>query len=305
MADPYSTLGVSKSASEAEIKKAYRKLAKDLHPDRNKDDPKIAERFKQVTAAYDIIGDKDKRAKFDAGQIDDQGRERAPFGYGGQGAQAGGAEHFGFGGSPEDLFQEIFGGGFGENLRSRGRSGGGAIRKGGNITYSMTVDFMEACKGASKRLSLGDKTLNVQIPAGIKEGQQIRLGGQGEPGRFGGPAGDALIEVSIRSHPYYKRDGLDITLDLPIRLDEAILGAKVQIPTIHGPVSMTLPKNSGSGKILRLKGKGIHPKGKAAGDQLVRLEIQLPENSDSTLEDLIRQWAKTASYNPRSKFEDR
>ena len=166
----------------------------------------------------------------------------------------------------------------------------------------MAVDFIEACKGASKRLSLGDKTLNVRIPAGIKEGQQIRLSGQGEPGRFGGQPGDALIEVSIRNHAYFKRDGLNISLDLPISLDEAVLGAKVQIPTIHGPVSMTLPKNSSSGKVLRLKGKGIHPKGKAAGDQLVRLEIHLPEQADSDLEERIKDWAGDRSFNPRSKF---
>lgn len=302
MSDLYATLGVSKNASEADIKKAYRKLAKELHPDRNKDNPKVLERFKQVTAAYDILGDKDKKSQYDAGQIDEQGRERAPFGFGGQGTGAGGgAGGFGFSGSPEDIFQEIFGGGFGENLRSHGRQRSGQIRKGANITYALAVDFIDACKGTTKRLSLGDKTLNVSIPPGIKDGQQIRLAGQGEAGRFGGAPGDALIEVNIKSHPHFNRDDNNILLDLPISLNEAVLGGKVQIPTIHGPVSLNIPKGSSSGKTLRLKGKGITPKGKAKGDQLVRLEIHLPEEADEKLENALQEWAKEKSYNPRKK----
>lgn len=308
MTDLYATLGVKKSASEADIKRAYRKLAKELHPDRHKGDEKIAERFKQVTAAYDVLGDKAKRQKYDAGQIDDQGRERAPHGFGGFG---GGQQHagaHGFSGSPEDLFKDLFGGGFGgadifgETLRSNGRTRSNKIRRGANITYTMTVDFLEAARGTQKRIQLSDKNLEVQIPAGIREGQQIRLTGQGEAGRFGGPNGDALITISIRPHPFFKRDGNTIQLDYPITLAEAVAGAKVKVPTIHGSVTMQIPKGSSSGKTLRLKGKGIHPKGKPAGDQLLKLEIALPVTDDAALREFLLSWSKSNPYNPRQKI---
>lgn len=310
MKDLYAVLGLAKGANDAEIKKAYRKLAKELHPDRNKGDAKVVDRFKEVTAAYDILGDKDKRAKYDAGQIDAEGKERA-YGHdfsGGRGPQ--GASHYEFTGSPEDLFQEIFGGGFGrggddifgETLRSNGRRRSGQIRRGANITYTMTVDFLEAAKGGERKIQLGEKMLVVKIPAGIREGQQIRLTGQGEAGRFGGPPGDALISVSIRSHPFYKREENDILLDLPISLSEAVLGAKVKVPTIHGAVSLNVPKGSSSGKTLRLKGKGIAAKGKTPGDQLVKLEIILPDDTDGALAKTIENWSRTHGYNPRAKM---
>ncbi|MFZ5609924.1 MAG: DnaJ C-terminal domain-containing protein [Pseudomonadota bacterium] len=307
MKDLYAILGLRKGASEADIKKAYRKLAKELHPDRNKSKPRVAERFKEVTAAYDILGDKEKRAKYDAGEIDAEGRERAPFGYAHAGARGPGGATFEASGTPEDFFQEIFGFGrtagaspFGDFMRGgRQRS---QARKGADVTYALEVDFLDAALGTDKRLSLGAKTLDVKIPAGIKDGQQIRLTGQGEAGRFGAAAGDALIEVKIRPHPHFKREGNDILIDLPITLPEAVLGGKVRAPTIHGAVTLTIPKGTSSGKVLRLKGKGIQPKGKPAGDQLVRIEIILPEDKDGTFARMVAKWADDHDYSARAKM---
>jgi len=306
MKDLYSVLGVSRNASEAEIKKAYRKLAKELHPDQRKDDPKAAERFKEVSAAYAILSDKEKRKRYDRGEIDETGQERAPFGAGAGAAGAGphgfegfrtyrasaGREQTEFGGA-EDIFADLFGfGGFGRQRRPR-------AQKGQDVTYRLRVGFEEAIKGTTRRVTLsGGKTLDVKIPEGVQDGQQIRLSGQGQPGEGGGPPGDALVTVQVAEHPYFTRQGDDIHLELPITIDEAVLGGKVTVPTIDGEVSLTIPKNASSGKRLRLKGRGVPRKGQR-GDQYVTLKVVLPEERDEDLETAIADWAKTHSYDPR------
>jgi DnaJ-class molecular chaperone len=300
MRDPYKVLGVAKTASQEDLKKAYRKLAKQLHPDKNPNDAKAAERFKEVSAAYAIVGDEDTRKKFDRGEIDANGNERAagfggggfnPGGFGGAGRQQGpwGArgprpemfEEFGIG---EDLFADLFG------ERRGGRAGGGAQfrRKGADRNYALTVDFLDAARGTRRRITLPDgKSLDVNIPAGIQDGQQIRLRGQGEAGQ-GGEAGDGLIEVTVSPHPFFERKGNDIHVELPVTLREAVLGGKVNAPTVGGMVSLTIPKSASSGTTLRLKGKGIHPKGAdAAGDQFVKLKIVLPKKLDPAVEKAV------------------
>ena len=305
MKDLYSVLGVDRNASEAEIKTAYRKLAKALHPDQHKNDDKAAERFKEVSAAYGILGDKDKRRRYDRGEIDESGQERAPFGAG-AGAGAAGAQGFGgFGGfrpggsggqaefaDAEDLFADLFGFG-GRTRRAR-------ARKGRNVSYRLKIGFVDAVKGTTRRVTLSNgRTLDVKIPAGVQDGQQIRLSGQGESGEGGGPQGDALVTVQVSPHPYYRREGDDIHLDLPITLDEAVLGGKVTVPTVDGNVSLNIPKNASSGKRLRLKGRGV-PGKSGRGDQYVTLKIVLPEAPDKKLEAAIADWAKERSQNPRA-----
>jgi len=308
MKDLYSVLGVGRNASQDEIKKAYRKLAKELHPDQHKEDPKAAERFKEVSAAYQILGDEEKRKRYDRGEIDETGQERAPFGAGAAGAGAGAHGFSGFEGfrgfrpgggaqaeygGAEDIFADLFGfSGFGRQKRSR-------AQKGRTVTYRLKVGFEDAIKGTTRRVTLsGGKTLDVKIPAGVQDGQQIRLSGQGHPGEGGGPPGDALVAVEVAEHPYFSREGDDIYLDLPITVDEAVLGGKVTVPTIDGEVSLTVPKNSSSGRRLRLKGRGVPRKGKR-GNQYVTLKIVLPEERDADLEAAIADWAERHSYDPR------
>lgn len=238
-------------------------MAKDLHPDKNPDNEAIAERFKEVSAAYSILGDKDRRAKFDRGEIDSSGAERNPFAGAGGGGFAGGAgfeDAFGRGGfggratgpGGDDLFSELFGFGRGRAQQNRGP------QKGQDVTYQVTVGFMDAAKGAVRRVTLeGGKELDVKIPAGVQTGQQIKLSGQGRPGQKSGPSGNALVKITVADHPFFTRDGLNINLDLPITIDEAVMGATVSVPTIAGKVSLKVPKNSSSGRRLRLKGKGI------------------------------------------------
>jgi len=289
MNDPYSTLGVSRSASEAEIKSAYRKLAKELHPDRNKDNPAASERFSTVTRAYDLLSDKDKRARFDRGEIDADGNPRSPFGqggggpFGGGGYRPGGQGAGGFGTEDvdiSDLFEGLFGG-----QRSAAGMGGAGFgrrappppRRGANVAYTLRVPFADAAALKEQRITLGDgKTIDLKLPAGVEDGTQMRLKGKGEPGAGG--AGDALVTVAIEPHAFFRRDGDDVLLDLPITLDEAVNGAKVKAPTVDGPVMLTIAPGSGSGKVLRLKGRGFSGKSGGRGDQRVTLEIQLPED---------------------------
>jgi len=294
MADPYATLGVARNASEKDIKSAYRKLAKELHPDRNKDNPKAAERFSDVTKAYDLLSDKDKRAQFDRGEIDAEGNPAMPFGHGfGTGGggfrpEASGARGFsaqdfeGFGGAEGLDIGDIFEGLFGRGGAGASGMGGAARRappprKGANVQYRLRVPFIDAATLKAQRITLADgKTIDLKLPAGVEDGTQMRLSGKGEPGPAGN--GDALVTIMIEPHPFFRREGDDVRLDLPITLDEAIRGAKVKAPTADGAVMLTVAPGSGSGKVLRLKGKGFSKKGGGSGDQLVTLEIELPDD---------------------------
>jgi len=297
-ADPYATLGVSRGASEKDIKSAYRKLAKELHPDRNKDNPKAGERFSDVTRAYDLLSDKDKRAQFDRGEIDVEGNPMGFGGANGPGGFGGGQRGFGGGGfegfSAEgvdlgDIFGGIFGnrGGFGGG---QGGFGGGqrAAPRGANVQYRLSVSLPDAATLASQRVTLGDgKTIDLKLPAGVEDGTQMRLAGKGEPGPGG--AGDALVTINVEPHAFFKRDGDNIRLDLPFSLDEAVKGAKVKVPTVEGAVMLTVAPGSSSGKTLRLKGKGFTRRDGSRGDQLVTLEIALPE-SDEELTRRLEGW---------------
>ncbi len=296
MADPYQTLGVTRAAAPAEIKKAYRALAKKLHPDRHPDDPTAADRFATVTSAYDLLSDTDKRARFDRGEIDDQGNPANPFagGFGG-GAQPGGARGgFDFGSdsgaASADIFEQLFGG------RSAGATGGfgGRTRaapppKGANVAYRLLVSFTDAAMRAEQRITLSDgSAVALKLPAGVEDGTTLRLAGKGQSGPGG--AGDAQVTIEIGRHPHFVRDGDDIRLDLPIGLKEAVEGAKVRCPTVDGAVMITVPPHSSSGRTLRLKGRGWSTKGGGRGDQLVQLMIELPAD-DAELARFVANWA--------------
>jgi len=322
MRDPYTILGVSKGASEAEIKSAYRKLAKKLHPDANKHDAKAASRFSELNAAYEIVGDDKKRKAFDNGEIDAEGKPRFR-GFEGTGAQPGGgfgpgASHFesfnfgpdgfqrrggGGGGGFEDLLRGMFGG--------RAAPGGGrhfepedfgAPAGGQDLNASLTITLLDAAKGTKTRVHLPTgKDVEVKIPAGIASGQQIRLKGQGWPSASG-RAGDALITVNVAPHPVFKPDGDDLRLELPITLYEAVLGGKVRVPTLDGAVELAIPPGTNSGRTFRLKGKGLKakdgPKG-ATGDLLATVRVMLPEHADDELKELMKKWRDAKPYDPR------
>lgn len=317
MADPYQLLGVPRGASEADIKKAYRKLAKELHPDRNKNNPKATERFSQVTNAYDLLNDKDKRARFDRGEIDGDGNPASPFGFnpgqgGGGGFRAGPGgppPNFDFGtgtGDPgdfNDLFEGLFGG-----RRNAGFTGGFGKRsaaKGANAAYKLSVPFTDAATLAPQRITLGDgKTIDLKLPPGVENGTQMRLAGKGQQGP-GGP-GDALITIEVQPHRFFTRDGDDVRLDLPVSLAEAVLGGPVRVPTVEGAVMLSVPRGSTSGKVLRLKGRGFHRKpgsdNGARGDQLVTLMVDLPAD-DEALADFVQSWPGRDQGNPRSRLD--
>ncbi len=325
MRDPYEVLGVTRSASAADIKSAFRKLAKKLHPDANKHDPKAASSFAELNAAYEIVGDKDKRKAFDNGEIDAEGKprfqgfegfSRQPGGGAGFGQQ-GGFETFNFGpegvqpgggragassfGGFEDILKDVFGA-RGAGARARGNvhfepEDFGAA-PGRDISAALSITLPEAAKGVKKRVQLPTgKEVEVKIPAGLDEGQQIRLKGQGLAGA-GGRAGDLLITVSVTPHPLFQREGVDLRLDLPVTLYEAVLGAKVRVPTLDGTVELAIPAGTNSGRTFRLKGKGF-PGKERKGDLLASVRIVLPEGHDHDLEELMRKWRETKSYDPR------
>jgi DnaJ-class molecular chaperone len=305
VADPYATLGVARTASEADIKKAYRKLAKELHPDRNKDNPKATERFSNVTNAYDLLTDKDKRARFDRGEIDGDGNPAAPFGFGSGRQQPGGFRpgggQFDFDAAPDlgDIFEGLFTGG-----GAKGGGFGGFGRrpqpKGANVAYRLNVPFVDAATLAPQRITLADgKTIDLKLPAGLESGAQMRLAGKGEPGP-GGP-GDAIVTINIQPHRFFTRDGDDVRLDLPISLSEAVLGGSIRVPTVEGPVMLTIPKGSTSGKVLRLRGKGFHKKDGSRGDQLVTLMVDLPVDDDALIE-FVKGWQDRDKGNPRGNM---
>jgi DnaJ-class molecular chaperone len=315
MADLYSQLNVPRAASEAEIKKAYRKLAKELHPDKNKDNPKATERFAKVTQAYDILTDKDKRAQYDRGEIDEDGNPRMPFGFGDGGGRGGGGgfrgpngEPFEFSGGGEaadisDLFEGLFG-------RGGGRRGGGGPfggfgrrsappQKGADLAYRLEVPFDDAARLTGQRVTLGGgKTLDIKLPPGVEDGTRIRLAGQGQPGPAGN--GDAIVTIAVKPHRFFKRDGANIRLDLPVSIDEAALGGKVRVPTVDGPVMLSIPRGSSSGKVLRLKGKGFTAKNGQRGDQLATLMVEIPD--DAELARFLEGWSGRGKTNPRASL---
>ena len=313
MADLYSKLGVARGADEAAIKKAYRKLAKELHPDKNKDNPKALERFKDVSAAYAILSDTAKRGQYDRGEIDESGNPKS-FGFGGGGGGGnpfgGGASRpqgggFEFGADAGDLFSELFGrgqrgAGFDFNdLRGRGPR---TQPKGADVSYRLNVPFEAAARLDPQRISLRNgKTLDLKLPAGFTAEKPLRMTGQGDAGPGG--AGDAIITLEIAPHRYFVRDGDNVRLELPVRLDEAVLGGKVKVPTVDGAVMLGIPPGSSSGKVLRLKGKGFTRPDKTRGDQLVTLSVDLPAD-DAELRAFAERWESDKSRNPRAALGD-
>ncbi len=299
--DLYSLLGVSRQANQDEIKRRYRQLAKELHPDLNPNDELIAERFKRVSAAHSILSDPKKRASYDLGEIDETGEPRHQgfrhgFGGGGPGARY---RHGGAGTMDDETLQDLFAEMFGQ--RGRGGGGFGRAARGDDVSYKLRISLLEAAKGGKKRVVMDDgQTLDLTIPVGIEDGQSLRMRGKGRSGVNGGPAGDALVEISIMPHPLFERRGRDVHVDLPISIGEAALGARIDIPTIDGTVSMKVPKGANSGTTLRLKGKGIAgPKGGAAGNQYVRLKVVMPKTIDADLEAFLARWSEDHPYNPR------
>lgn len=307
--DLYSTLGVARGASAADIKKAYRKLAKANHPDTHAGDAAALARFKDVSAAYTILSDTDERGKYDRGEIDAEGQPKAPPGYGGGGFNSGGfggaqpgGTRFEFGGEPGDIFSELFGrgggmggmgGGFGSDPRMRA-----APPKGADVAYRLSVPFEEAALLKPQRIALRNgKTLDLKLSPGLESGRQVRMGGQGEPGPGG--AGDAIVTIDIAAHRFFTRDGDDIRLDLPVRLGEAVLGARVRVPTPDGPVMLGVPAGATSGRTLRLRGRGFTKADGSRGDLLATLLVDLP-GDDAELRGFAERWASDATRNPRS-----
>ncbi len=310
--DLYSTLGVARGASAADIKKAYRKLAKANHPDTHAGDAAALARFKDVSAAYTILSDPEERGKYDRGEIDADGQPKAPPGFGGGGGgfnpgaggfggfgggQPGGSSRFEFGGDPGDLFSELFGGRagspFGADPRMRA-----APPKGADVAYRLTVPFTDAAMLKAQRINLQNgRTLDLKLPPGFESGRQVRMSGQGEPGPGG--AGDAIVTLEIGGHPFMTRDGDDIRLDLPVKLGEAVLGAKVKVPTPDGPVMLGVPAGSTSGRTLRLRGRGFARADGTRGDLLATIAIDVPAD-DAELRSFVERWAGDATRNPRS-----
>lgn len=319
MIDPYRVLNVPRTADQATIKRAYRRLAKTLHPDRNPGDVRAEARFKEITQAYDLLSDPAKRARFDRGEIDAEGRPRAPFGFGGFGGGPGGAG--GFAGqreartAAESFFEKVFGMGFGRGPGATTRPGAASgnwwgdqsatRRRGADRRYRLEIDFLTAARGGRQRLLLDDgRTIEVEVPAGVETGKMLRLKGQGQPDPLGAPPGDALVELVVRPHPRFSREGHDIHFECPISLSEAVLGARITVPTIDGPVRLTVPPRANSGRRLRLRGKGLPGPGGARGDQIVRLVVILPEPLEGQLARDLERWARAHNYDVRGDLEE-
>jgi DnaJ-class molecular chaperone len=296
---PYELLGVKPDASADEIRKIYRKLAKQFHPDINPGKPEAEARFKEISAAYDLLSDSDKRARYDRGEIDETGAERPPRGY--YRSQAEGAQGWRY--QPEgemDLsdLEDLFSAFGSAGRRRRGEAGAGFRARGADRHFTLTVDFVTAATGGKQRLSLApEEWLDVTIPAGVEDGQVLRLRGKGGPGFGGGTSGDALIEVHVAAHPLFRRDGDNVLLELPVSLAEAVLGARVSVPTVTGPVTMTIPKGSDTGRQLRLRGKGIQKK--SPGDEIVTLKVFIGPSSDPELAAFLEKWGPQHPFDPR------
>ncbi len=305
MKDPYAVLAVARTATADEIKQAYRTLARELHPDLNPGNHRSEERFKEVSAAYDFLSDAGRRGQYDRGEIDATGAPKRPARGGGRGHRPG----FAFGDDADDILSELLRrrdrarphtAGAGAGTGGGGWTDAGAAQRGQDAHHSLTVGFAEAAAGATKRVTLvTGKSLDVRIPPGSADGQSLRLKGQGHPGVGGGPAGDAFVDIRVQPHPYFSRRDLDVLVDLPVSLQEAVLGAKVTVPTIDGKVTLTVPPGSNSGAVLRLKGKGV-PGPKGRGDQLVTLQVVLPED-DAELKKFVEKWGPRHGYDPRGK----
>jgi len=305
--DPYTILGIARDASADEIRKNYRRLAKKLHPDLNPGNREAEQKFKEVTAAYDLLSDPDKRARFDRGEIDASGAERPRQRYYRDFADADDGAHrytsdsgfadfadFGDAEGMEEVLSELF---------RRGARGRSFRDRGSDVRYRLAIDFLDAVNGATKRLTLPDgAVLDVTIPPGTREGQVLRLRGKGEPGQGDGGAGDALVEIAVLPHPYFSRKGDDIHLELPVSLSEAVLGAKVQVPTPDGAVAMKVPKGANTGMVLRLKGKGVPRRSGGRGDEYATLKVMLPPKPDPDLEAFVAKWPGN-NYNPRQSME--
>lgn len=296
--DPYEILGVTREASQKDIQAAYRRRAKKLHPDLNPGDKKAEHQFKELSAAYDILGDEEKRARFDRGEIDAQGMETPQRRYYRDfaGAEAGAYQA---GSAFEDAgLDDILGGFF-----SR-RSARNFHMRGADIRYAFEIDFLDAVNGATRKVTMpGDRTLELRIPPGAQDGQVLRLRGQGAAGEGGQPAGDALIELHVLSHPLFRRDGDDIRFDLPISLAEAVNGGKIRVPTPTGPVMASVPENSSSGRTLRLKGKGVAKQNGTRGDAFATLRIVLPDKPDPDLKAFVSNWQAGKAFDPRQSVD--
>ncbi|WP_424988553.1 DnaJ C-terminal domain-containing protein [Microbulbifer sp. S227A] len=293
--DPYAALGLSRSATIDEIKRAYRRIARDHHPDLNPDDAASEARFKAASAAYDLLKDPDTRARFDRGEIDASGQEQQRRQYGDFAGGGGGTHQRGDFADASDIFSEF--------MRARGTAGGGFggfNSKGQDARYTLDVDFLTAVNGGKTRITLpGGQDLEVAIARGTHDGQTIRLRGKGSPGIAGGPAGDALVTLSVRPHPFFRRDGNDIVLTLPITMEEAVLGAKVATPTIEGSVNLSIPSGASSGRVLRLRGRGVKPAKGTPGDQRVELAVVMPPDIDDELARFMEHRRASHPHDPR------
>jgi DnaJ-class molecular chaperone len=297
--DPYAALGLTKTATEAEIKKAYKRIARESHPDLNPGDPKAEARFKAASSAHDLLKDPERRARFDRGEIDAQGQDKPERRFYREYAEGPEATYHTSRGFEDIDMSDVFSDLFGRRAKGGGGGGGGFSARGQDQHFTLEISFLDSVYGATQRLSLpGGGPLEVTIPQGVQDGQTIRLRGKGAPGFGEGPPGDALVTITVAPHPTFRREGDDIEIELPITFDEAVLGGKVETPTIDGKVALTIPKGATTGQMLRLRGRGVK-RGDRRGDQRVRLKIVAPPEIDSALSAFFEDWRKTHGYDPR------